>query len=323
MSHRPVTVEGLWSRRLLTPSLDLRIHPRLAKWTGQLPSVVEAPEVKTLAALGTRRSQRELTRTNDSRLETESSAHSHRAAPRASPKKRRGGIANIVVMTLATGLVATMALPAYAFAPGSQDAAFEATESTEMAKAQAQAIEVDAQAATVSVAREGFTATTPEELAAAEAASAAAAAAETRRIEVAAQMTSYASSYSGPSAAEYLASPSYPNFNLASVFSVASQYQGVPYVFGGATPAGFDCSGFIMYVYAQFGISLPHSSVGQGAAGTRISIEDAVPGDLVIMPGHDGFYAGNGNILHAPYTGQKVRIQPIWTSDYYIVRIGI
>lgn len=260
----------------------------------------------------------------------DSTAHSHRSQPRASPKKRRGGIANIVVMTLATGLVATMALPAYAFAPGSQDASFRASESTEMSKAQAQAVEVDAQAVTVSVAREGFTATTPEELAAAaaaeaaaEAAAVAAAAAETRRVEVAAQMTSYAESYSGPSAADYLATPAYPNFDLGAVFDVASQYQGVPYVFGGATPAGFDCSGLIMYVYAQFGISLPHSSVGQGAAGTTIAIEDAVPGDLVIMDGHDGIYAGNGNILHAPYTGQNVRIQPIWTSDYKIVRIGI
>ena len=292
-------------------------------WTGQQPSVVEAPEVNTLAALGMRRPRRGLKRTSDSLETVESSAQSTRALPRASPKKRHGGIANIVVMTLATGLVATMALPAYAFAPGSQDVSFKASESTEMSKAQAQVVEVDAQAATVSVAREGFTATTHEELAAAAEAAAAAAAAETRRIEVAAQMTTYAASYSGPSVSDYLASPAYPNFDLASVFNVASQYQGVPYVFGGATPAGFDCSGFIMYVYAQFGISLPHSSVGQGAAGTRISIEDAVPGDLVIMDGHDGFYAGNGNILHAPYTGQNVRIQPIWTSDYYIVRIGI
>ena len=274
-----------------------------------------------MAALGPRTARRGLKGAGDS---LESSIPSHR--PRPAPKKRRSGIANIVVMTLATGLVATMALPAYAFAPGSRDASFTASESTKLSKAQAQAVEVDAQAATVSVAREGFTATTPEELAAAAAAAAVAAAAvaaETRRVEVAAQMTSYAASYSGPSAADYLKSPAYPKFDLASVFSVASKYQGTPYVYGGATPAGFDCSGFIMYVYAQFGISLPHSSVGQGAAGTRIPIEDAVPGDLVIMDGHDGFYAGNGNILHAPYTGQSVRIQPIWTSNYYIVRIGI
>ncbi|MCU1443995.1 MAG: Cell wall-associated hydrolase, NlpC family [Cryobacterium sp.] len=237
---------------------------------------------------------------------------------------------NIVVMTLAAGLVGTMALPAYAFAPGSTDATFGATPATQLSKAGAQNVSVGAQANTVAVARDGFTATTPEELAARAAAAAAeaaaaeaAAAAETRRQQVAAQMTSYAASYSGPSAADYLASPAYPNFDLASVFNVAMQYQGVPYVYGGATPAGFDCSGFVMYVYAQFGVRLPHSSTGQGAAGTRISLADAQPGDLVIMDGHDGFYAGNGNILHAPYEGTSVRVQPIWTSDYYIVRLGI
>jgi cell wall-associated NlpC family hydrolase len=222
-------------------------------------------------------------------------------------------------MTLAAGLVATMAIPAYAFAPGSDATKFGATKSTQLSKAGAQNMQVGPQAATVSVARDGFTATTPEELAA----KAASAAAEVRRQQVAAQMTTYAASYSGPSVADYLANPAYPNFDLGSVYGVASQYTGVPYVYGGATPAGFDCSGFVMYVYAQFGISLPHSSTGQGAAGTRISQADARPGDLVIMDGHDGFYAGNGNILHAPYEGAAVRVQPLWTSDYYIVRLGI
>jgi cell wall-associated NlpC family hydrolase len=243
---------------------------------------------------------------------------------------RRGKVGNVVVMSLAFGLMATVSIPAYAFAPNADDSAFSATKSTTLSKTNAQAVEVDAGSATLTVARDGFTATTPEELAAAAAVAAAevaaveaAAAAEARRIEVSSQLTTYATSYSGPSAADYLANPTYPEFDLASVYNVAAQYQGTPYVYGGATPAGFDCSGFIMYVYAQFGISLPHSSNGQAAAGTRIAIEDAVPGDLVIMPGHDGFYAGNGNILHAPYTGQNVRVQPIWTSDYYIVRIGI
>lgn len=239
---------------------------------------------------------------------------------------RRGKVGNVVVMSLAFGLMATLSIPAYAFAPDAETSAFAATENTKLSKTQAQEVEVDAASATLTVARDGFTATSEEELAAAAAAvvaSEAAAAAEARRIEVAAQLTTYATSYSGPSAADYLDSPSYPDFDLASVYNVAAQYQGTPYVYGGATPAGFDCSGFIMYVYAQFGINLPHSSNGQAAAGTRIPIEDALPGDLVIMPGHDGFYAGNGNILHAPYTGQNVRVQPIWTSDYYIVRIGI
>lgn len=244
--------------------------------------------------------------------------------PKRSP--RRGVLGHIVVMSIAAGLVATVALPAYAFAPGSEQTRFGATESTKLAKTGEQSVKVAAQAATVSVARDGFTATTREELAAraaAAAAAVAAAAAEARRQEVAAQMTSYAAAYSGPSVADYLASPPYPNFDLASVYNVALQYQGVPYVYGGATPAGFDCSGFVMYVYAQFGISLPHSSTAQGAAGTRISLADAQPGDLVIMSGHDGFYAGNGNILHAPYEGASVRVQPLWTSDYYIVRLGI
>ena len=229
-------------------------------------------------------------------------------------------------MTLASGLVATVALPAYAFAPGSTDATFEASASTQATKAGAQAVEVNADATTVSVAREGFTATTPEEIAAAAAAAAeveAAAVAETARVAAASQRTSYASAYTGPSAAEYAANSNHPAYDLQAVFNKAAQYQVVPYVYGGATPAGFDCSGLIKYVFAQFGVSMPHSSNSQAAMGTRISEANAVPGDLVVMPGHIGFYAGNGNILHAPYPGQNVRIQPIWSSDYYIVRIGI
>ncbi|TFC42833.1 NlpC/P60 family protein [Cryobacterium sp. TMT1-21] len=233
-------------------------------------------------------------------------------------------------MTLASGLVATMALPAYAFAPASEGDQFGASAATELTKSGAQSVEVTDQANTITVARDGFSATSTEELAASKAATkavadaaAAAAAAEASRQAAAAAMTTYAASYTGPSTADYLAAPAHPSFDLASVYGVASQYQGVPYVFGGATPAGFDCSGFVMYVYAQFGVSLPHSSTGQGAVGTRISLAEAQPGDLVIMDGHDGFYAGNGNILHAPYEGASVRVQPIWTSSYYIVRLGI
>lgn len=236
-------------------------------------------------------------------------------------------------MTCAAALVGTMALPAYAFAPGSTAPTFAATGATRLTESGAQNLSVHGRAATVTVARDGFTATTKEELAAraaakaaAEAAAAAAIAAaeaESRRQGVEAEMISYAASYTGPSASELVASAAHPPFSLSAVFNTAMQYQGVPYVYGGATPAGFDCSGFVMYVYAQFGISLPHSSAGQAARGTRISEAEAQPGDLVIMDGHDGFYAGNGNILHAPYEGTSVRVQPIWTSDYYIVRLGI
>ncbi|WP_232499800.1 C40 family peptidase [Agromyces humatus] len=226
-------------------------------------------------------------------------------------------------MAVAAGIVGTLAIPAYAMAPGSLGPQFGATDATKLTKAQAQSVEVTDDVIAAPITKDGYAAVTGEEIRAAEAAEAAAAAAEAARIAAESAMVSYAASYSGPSVGDFLANPPYPNFDLASVYSVATQYIGTPYVYGGATPAGFDCSGFVMYVYAQFGVSMPHSSTGQGAMGTRISEADAQPGDLVIMDGHDGFYAGNGMILHAPYEGASVRVQPIWTSDYHIVRIGI
>ena len=104
---------------------------------------------------------------------------------------------------------------------------------------------------------------------------------------------------------------------------MATQYLGVPYVYGGADPSGFDCSRLVMYIYAQFGVSLPHSVTGTAAMGTRISNDAALPGDIVIMDGHNGIYMGGGMILDAPDVGRSVMMRPIWTSDYYIVRIGI
>ncbi|HEU4465165.1 MAG TPA: C40 family peptidase [Agromyces sp.] len=230
---------------------------------------------------------------------------------------RRGGTKNVIVMTVAAGLVGTLAIPAYAFAPGTDGIQFGATAQTELTKAQAQDVDVADDVIAAPLSQDAYAATSGEEIRAAEEAARAAAEAEAARQAAAAAMTSYAASaasYSAPAAVYGSADP-------ASVFSVAQQYLGVPYVYGGATPAGFDCSGLVKYVYAQFGISLPHSSSAQAAAGTRISVDQAVPGDLVVMPGHIGFYAGNGQILHAPYTGTVVRVQPIWTSDYYIVRI--
>ena len=229
----------------------------------------------------------------------------------------------MLVMAVAAGIVGTLAIPAYAMAPGSLDQQFGATDATRLTKAQAQSVEVTDDVIAAPITKDGYDAVTGEEIRAAEAAKAAAEAAEAARVAAEAAMVSYAAGYSGPSVGDFLANPPYPNFDLASVYNVATQYIGTPYVYGGATPAGFDCSGFVMYVYAQFGVSMPHSSAGQGAMGTRISEADAQPGDLVIMDGHDGFYAGNGMILHAPYEGASVRVQPIWTSDYYIVRIGI
>lgn len=241
---------------------------------------------------------------------------------KAAPK-RKGWALNVVVMTVATGIIATMSIPAFAFDPdGAEGSAFGPTAADSMKKAQSQSVEVS-DVASATAGREAVSATSEQELASQRAATAAAAAAESARQRAAVTLTNYATSYKGPSVSDFLASPPYPDFSLDQVFSVAQQYVGTPYVYGGSTPAGFDCSGYVMYVYAQFGISLPHSVSGQAAMGKRISIDDARPGDLVIMPGHDGFYAGNGNILDAPTQGKAVQTRPIWTSNFYIVRLGI
>lgn len=240
-------------------------------------------------------------------------------------KKRKGGWAiNVAVMTVATGIIATMSLPAFAFNPdNAENSAFGPSAADSMKKAQSQSVEVGTTVASAAVARDAASATTEEQLASQKAAAAASAAAEAARQRAAVSLTNYANSYSGPSVSDFLANPPYPNFSLDSVFSVAQQYIGTPYVFGGASPAGFDCSGYVQFVYAQFGVSLPHSVSGQAAAGKRISIADARPGDIVIMSGHDGFYAGNGNIMDAPEVGRSISVRPIWTSDFYIVRLGI
>jgi cell wall-associated NlpC family hydrolase len=244
------------------------------------------------------------------------------AAPKTPAARSRGrNILSVAVMTLATGLIATLAIPSYAFDPvANASSDFTQSELEQLKTSEAQTVDVADDAAQTAIARDEFGATSIEELNAAKAAVKAAEEAEAAR---AAATTSYAS-YSGPSATDFLANPPYPNFDLDQVYQVGLQYQGVPYVYGGSNPSGFDCSGFVMFVYAQFGVSLAHSVRSQSASGTVISAEDARPGDLVIFSdlSHDGIYAGNGNVLHAPYEGASVRVQPIWDSVFY-VRLGI
>jgi peptidoglycan DL-endopeptidase CwlO len=93
--------------------------------------------------------------------------------------------------------------------------------------------------------------------------------------------------------------------------SIALQYLGVPYVYGGASPGGFDCSGLVMYVYARLGISLPHYTVAQWNATQPVA--SPAPGDLVFFDGlgHVGIYIGNGQMVDAPHTGSVVRIDSI------------
>ena len=109
--------------------------------------------------------------------------------------------------------------------------------------------------------------------------------------------------------------PSGPGHPAAA--SIALHYLGVPYVWGGASPSGFDCSGLVMYVYAQLGISLPHYTVAQWGATSHISLSQAQPGDLVFFDGlgHVGIYLGNNQFVHAPHTGTVVQVASL--SGYY------
>ena len=92
-------------------------------------------------------------------------------------------------------------------------------------------------------------------------------------------------------------------------------------MYAGADPSGFDCSGFTMYVYAQIGISLPHNAAMQFGMGTPVAESDLQPGDLVFFYnlGHVGMYIGGGNFIHAPHTGDVVKISPLagWYQGVY------
>ncbi|WP_276313729.1 C40 family peptidase [Antribacter gilvus] len=114
-----------------------------------------------------------------------------------------------------------------------------------------------------------------------------------------------------------------PAFTSASsVVSIAYRYLGVPYLWGGSTPAGFDCSGFTSYVYGQVGIDLPRTSSQQRYAGTVVSRSAAQPGDLIWSPGHIAIYVGDGMQIEAPVPGSTVRYSRIWQSSPTFIRVG-
>lgn len=109
---------------------------------------------------------------------------------------------------------------------------------------------------------------------------------------------------------------------LSAAVTIARRYLGVPYVWGGASPAGFDCSGLVMYVFAKLGISLPHNAAMQFADCTPVPLRSLTAGDLVFFGSspatihHVGIYVGNGVMIDAPYTGVDVRYD-LLSSDFY------
>jgi len=113
-----------------------------------------------------------------------------------------------------------------------------------------------------------------------------------------------------------------PPSRYGGVVGIAMRYLGVPYVWGGSSPSGFDCSGLVMYAYAQVGVSLPHYTGAQWGYGVPVSRSDLQPGDLVFFDGlgHVGIYIGGGQFIHAPQTGDVVKISSLddgWYAATY------
>jgi cell wall-associated NlpC family hydrolase len=106
-----------------------------------------------------------------------------------------------------------------------------------------------------------------------------------------------------------------------AVLEIAARYVGVPYVHGGSSPSGFDCSGFTQYVYAQLGISLPRTTTGQHNVGQVVSRADALPGDLIWSPGHVAIYAGGNTQIDAPRPGKTIQFRAIWQSNPVFIRV--
>ena len=200
-----------------------------------------------------------------------------------------------ITMLTASGLFATAALPAYAYDPEiAAMAKFTTTNQADIEQTEGTQNLTVAAANTIKFVRGEYVSQNAESV-------------------LRQQTINNYLAYTGPTAADFVKNPPYSSVSAEQILRVASQYVGTPYVFGGANPRGFDCSGLILFVYAQFGISLYHGVTAQARAGIIVSPEDAMPGDLVIYNdhGHNGIYAGNGQMYHAPQRGDYVKLSGI------------
>ena len=211
-----------------------------------------------------------------------------------------------LTMVTASGLFATVALPAYAYDP-------EIAAMAKLTTTNSQDLETDENTQGLTVA-----AVNTIKFVRGEFASKAA-------VDVLRQQAiSNYRAYRGKTAADYVRNPKFSKFSSEKLIEVAASYVGTPYIFGGSNPRGFDCSGYIKFVFSQFGIALGHGVTVQARAGIIISPSDAVPGDLVIYNDHrhNGIFAGNGMMYHAPRPGDRVKLAKIFPGGHYFVRLG-
>jgi cell wall-associated NlpC family hydrolase len=211
-----------------------------------------------------------------------------------------------VTMLTASGLLATSALPAYAYDPEvAAMARFTTTNPEDIIQTEGTQDLTVAAANTVEFVRGEY-------------------ASESAAQVLRQQTISNYRAYTGPTAADYVKNPPFSSISAEQVLQVAAQYVGTPYIFGGSNPRGFDCSGYVMFVFAQFGVELRHSVTAQARVGIIVSPEDARPGDVVIFNdhSHNGIYAGNGQFYHAPQPGDRIKLAPIFDPRHYFVRLG-
>ncbi len=134
-----------------------------------------------------------------------------------------------------------------------------------------------------------------------------------------------------PHPAVYRGNPASSAFSVASLYGLfrdgkgeevvreATKYLGVPYVYGGAGPNAFDCSGLVQYVFRKFGVDLPHYTVSQARLGTPVERSELKPGDVIFFGEnggrgflyHVGIYVGGNSFIHAPHTGDVVKVSKI------------
>jgi cell wall-associated NlpC family hydrolase len=223
------------------------------------------------------------------------------AERRVSIKEQKHSLRTLITMMSAMGLMATFALPSYGFDPETTALSGLAHDNTMVdISAPSQGLSVAAVRA-VEFSRGDY-----QE-------------ADASQFEVKAVSRV---AYTGPRAEDYVANPRFTSVTSASIMKAAAELVGTPYVYGGSTPSGFDCSGYVLFVYSQFGLDLPHSVYQQSRIAVKVPLADAVPGDIVTFNdySHNGIYAGNGNFYHSPQPGDRVKLAPIFTDRFYITR---